>query len=354
MDRTSDGLSRLLGVIALLAATASLHCTGPNTPTAPPPPPVEPAAVEVKCPDPVTIKSVHGEPTLGVYGQATGTSGAPPVTVTCTPASGGMFPVGTSKIECVAMDARQRTASCTFTLTVTPPPRINATRFVAFGDSMTAGEIPALGLNPSTGGFLVDPNAAYPRRLEVALIGRYTDQTPTVRNQGQSGEQTTQGQSRLSRVLAGAGFEVLLLMDGANDLLEGDARKVGPAVGAIQFMVRDAKSRGLRVYLGSLPPQDPLACCPRRGNGAGLVNQYNSQLRSVASAENVTFVDVNAAFGGDTTTLIDRDGLHPTAAGYQRIADTFFKSIMETLELPPVMTFDPRAMTTGVLRIRRR
>jgi lysophospholipase L1-like esterase len=354
MDRQSDRARRVLGVMALLAAAATLRCANPNTPTTPPPPPPDPAAVEVTCPQPVTIKSLHGEPTIAVYGQATGTSGAPPVTVTCTPASGGMFPVGMSTVECKATDARQRTASCTFALTVTAPPRISATRFVAFGDSMTSGEIPALGLNPSTGGFLVDPNAAYPRRLEVALAGRYTDQTPSVRNQGQSGEQATEGRSRLSRMLAGTAFEVLLLMDGGNDLIEGDARKVGPAVGAIQFMVRDAKSRGLRVFLGSLPPQDPLACCPRRGSGAGLVNQYNSQLRSVAAAENVPFVDVNAAFAGDTTTLIDRDGLHPTAAGYQRIADTFFKSITETLELPPVMTFDPRGMAPAGFRARRR
>ena len=341
-------------MIALVAATATLRCANPNTPSTPPPPPVEPTAVEVTCPQPVTVKSLHGEPTVAIYGQPTGTSGAPPVTISCTPASGGMFPVGISMVQCVATDARQRTASCTFPLTVTAPPRISATRFVAFGDSMTAGEVPSLGLNPTTGRFLVDPSSSYPRRLEISLTSRYTDQTPTVRNQGQGGETTTEARSRLSRVLAGAGFEVLLLMDGANDLIEGDARKVAPAVSGVQSMVRDARSRGLRVYLASLPPQDPLACCPRRGSGAGLVNTYNSQLRSVATAENATFVDVNSAFNGNTTTLIDRDGLHPTAAGYQVIADTFFKAITDTLELPPVITFDPRGMTSSGVRGRRR
>src|SRR6185295_8294103 len=305
MDRQSDRRRRFLGMVALVAAAATLQCANPNTPTTPPPPPVEPAPVEVTCPQPVTVKSLHGEPTIAVYGQATGTSGAPPVTVTCKPESGGMFPVGMSMVECVATDARQRTASCKFPLTVTAPPRISATRFVAFGDSMTRGEIPGLGLNPSTGRFLVDPNAAYPRRLEVALTGRYTDQMLSVNNQGQSGEPATDGRNRLSSVLAGGRFEVLLLMQGANDLIDGDARKVGPAVNAIQFMVRDARSRGLRVFLASLPPQDPLACCPRRGSGAGLIAGYNTQMRAVAAAENATFVDVNSAFNGDTTTLID-------------------------------------------------
>jgi hypothetical protein len=44
-------------------------------------------------------------------------------------------------------------------------------------------------------------------------------------------------------------------------------------------------------------------------------------------------VDVYSAFNGDTTTLVDCDGLHPTAEGYKRIADTFFKSIQQELEV---------------------
>jgi lysophospholipase L1-like esterase len=336
----------------LLAATATLRCTGPNTPTPPPPPP-DPAAVEIVCPQPVTVRSLRGEPAVAVYGQATATSGAPPVTVSCAPASGGAFPVGTSTITCLATDARQRTASCTFTITVTSPPKISLTRFAAFGDSLTLGEIPGLGLNPFTGRFLIDPVSAYPRRLEDALLNRYTAQTLFVQNRGKSGERTAEGRSRLSGVLAGAGYEALLLMEGANDLIEGDARAVGPAVSAMQFMVRDARSRGIRVFLATLPPQNPLACCPRRGSGAALVEPYNSQLRSLAG-EGVTLVDVYPAFNGDTTTLIDFDGLHPTAAGYQRIADTFFKSITQTLESPPTLTWDPRAMVTGGFLIRRR
>jgi lysophospholipase L1-like esterase len=337
-------------LLALVAITA-VHCASPSTPSPPPPPPPEPAAVEVACPAPVTLQSLRGDPTVAVYGQPTGSSGAPPVTVTCTPASGEMFPVGMSTVTCQATDARQRTASCSFSITVTMPPKLTVTRFIAFGDSMTSGEIPGIGFNSVTGQFAVDPVAAYPRRLEVALISRYTAQTPTVRNQGQVGEQTGDARRRLSGVIAGNGYDVLLLMDGANDLIEGDGRKVGPAIGNMQFMVRDAKSRGMKVFVGNLPPQDPLACCPRRGSGAGLVGQYNDGLRSMASAEGVTLVDVNSAFNGDTKTLIDFDGLHPTAAGYQKIADTFLKSITETLEVPvPPTTFFGRPQMTRAPR----
>jgi lysophospholipase L1-like esterase len=149
-------------------------------------------------------------------------------------------------------------------------------------------------------------------------------------------------------------------MDGANDLLTGDQRAVGPAIDSMRSMVRDGKSRGMRVFLGTLPPQDPLACCPRRGNGAGLVGPYNNGLRSMASAENVLLVDVNSAFNGDTSTLIDHDGLHPTAAGYQRIADTFLKSIGEALDVPMTPAtlgqtpLNPQMLMPGRLPIRRR
>jgi lysophospholipase L1-like esterase len=47
-------------------------------------------------------------------------------------------------------------------------------------------------------------------------------------------------------------------------------------------------------------------------------------------------VDLHAAFGGTATTeLIGPDGLHPTEAGYQKIADTFFAAIKSTLEVVP-------------------
>jgi lysophospholipase L1-like esterase len=46
-------------------------------------------------------------------------------------------------------------------------------------------------------------------------------------------------------------------------------------------------------------------------------------------------VDVHAAFGGTASSdLIGADGLHPTEAGYQRMADAFFAVIKATLEVP--------------------
>jgi lysophospholipase L1-like esterase len=70
-----------------------------------------------------------------------------------------------------------------------------------------------------------------------------------------------------------------------------------------------------------------------RNGGAALVVPYNTALKVVAAQESVTLVDVYQAFGGDVTTLIDCDGLHPTSAGYDVIAEAFFRAIQQSLEV---------------------
>jgi hypothetical protein len=63
-----------------------------------------------------------------------------------------------------------------------------------------------------------------------------------------------------------------------------------------------------------------------------LVPDVNTQIRALATAQNVTLVDVYQALNTDVGTLIGPDGVHPTVAGYAKIADTFFAAIKQTLE----------------------
>jgi hypothetical protein len=112
-------------------------CRGnPSQPTVSDPP-------KISCPAPVSLQSPDGQPTTVVSGLATSTGGAPPVTVTCSPASGSVFQIGSTSAECIATDQRQRIETRLFTVTVTAPPKISLTRFLAFGDSMTDGKIDA-------------------------------------------------------------------------------------------------------------------------------------------------------------------------------------------------------------------
>src|SRR5689334_16101700 len=94
----------------------------------------------IVCSELVTAMSPTGAPIAVRYDQPL-VLGEAPVTATCTPASNSLFNVGTTTVSCTARDSHDRTASCTFPITVTAPPRLNATKFFAFGDSMTAGEL---------------------------------------------------------------------------------------------------------------------------------------------------------------------------------------------------------------------
>lgn len=294
---------------------------------------MEPDPPKISCPAPVSQPSPNGQPIPAVYGTATASLGTPPVTIECTPASGSSFPVGTTTVTCTATDARQRTDTCSFTVTVTAPPRISLTRFLAFGDSMTAGEV----VDPnSLRGLVVRDDLSYPTDLRIALTIRYTAQMPTVVNGGRAAETVVNDRapSRLSSYLATRQYEVALILEGANDIANRDSRDIPPAINGLRTMVRDAKSRGVRPFLGTLPPENPNGCCPNRGLAWSLVEPFNAQLKAMASAEDVRVADVFQAFNNDFS-LLGSDGLHPNAAGYQKIADTFFDVIKQNLELPP-------------------
>ncbi len=313
------------------AACALAGCSG--SPTSPPPPPVN-GPPSLNCPASYSLTSPTGQPTPVTFDAPSASGGTPPIQVACTPASGVTFPMGSTTITCTATDAKQLTGTCSFTVTLVAPPRINVTRFLAFGDSMTAGEI----TNPTATGIhklVVVPEKSYPTDLRNDLTARYTSQTSAilVDNQGLPGELVRDAttRTRLAQRLAVATYDVVLLMEGANDIASKDTLTIAPTVDAMRQLVRDVKARGLRVILATLPPQDPTRSL---GAGAFVVQQYNDALRSMAGAENVAVADVFTAFGGDTTTLIGSDGLHPTAAGYQRVADTFFSVIRTAFEIP--------------------
>jgi len=198
---------------------------------------------------------------------------------------------------------------------------------------MTAGEV--VDLN-SLRGLAVHDELSYPTDLRVALASRYTAQTPTVVNGGRPAEAVVNDRapSRLSSYLVTRQYDVALILEGGNDISSRDSRDIPPAINGLRTMVRDAASRGVRPFLGTLPPENPNGCCPNRGLAWSLVEPFNAQLKAMASAENVPVADVFQAFSGDLS-LLGSDGLHPNAAGYQRIADTFFGVIKQTLELPP-------------------
>ena len=71
----------------------------------------------ITCPANQTATSLGG-PVAVTYPAPTATDNCPGVTTACVPASGSVFPLGTTTVNCTATDAVNRTATCSFTVTV--------------------------------------------------------------------------------------------------------------------------------------------------------------------------------------------------------------------------------------------
>jgi lysophospholipase L1-like esterase len=331
-ERRPEGLHqprwRLVRAAAVLSVTLLAGCESPARPSPPPPPPPVPPLV-LNCPPAVEIESADGQPVPIQFEAPQASGGVAPITTTCSATSGAAFNVGSTTVTCSAVDARGTAATCSFQVTVRAPPRLAYTRFVAFGDSLTAG---TLAVTPT---LLVEVSpSAYPRMLRNLLQDRYRQQTPTVPtviNEGEPGEQAADGGIRRFRgVLLQHQPEVVLLMEGTNDLL-GLSAGADHAIAALELMVREATGQNVRVALATIPPQRP-GGVRGRDAVAALIPGFNERIRALAMAARVVLVDVYAAMEGDLS-LLGADDLHPTARGYEVIAETFFEAIQANFQV---------------------
>lgn len=315
----------------------SLSCGGSDSPTSPTPPPPPAGAPTVTCPADITAASTNGLPVPVPYTAPTATGGVAPVSVSCVPAPGSAFIVGNTMVSCTATASDNQTGTCSFQVTITPPqPRISKTNFLAFGDSMTQGEVTTPVVTSSdTQGFSsfrlqIVPAAAYPRQLQLLLAARYTQQTIVVTNQGRAGETATAGAQRFPGVMSTTRPEVVLLLAGANDLSALGTAGFSTAAAAVESMAKEARFRGARVFIGTLPPGKAGG---KNTIPASTLQAFNARLGSIASGEGAILVDLYSAMLSGVNTFIGNDGLHPTEIGYQKIADTFFNSIRADLEV---------------------
>jgi lysophospholipase L1-like esterase len=306
------------------AALVAASCGG-DTPMRPMPLPTDPP--RLVCPQPVTAGSPDGEPLAVTYPEATVVGGQSPMTMACEPRSLELFPVGETVVTCRVSDSQSRTDACSFTVRVEPPPRIVATRFVAFGDSLSDG---VLGFAPFAVGD-PGPPVGYAFKLRTLLQDRYTAQTFTMTDEGVGGESITTGVARLPGVLSRDHPEVVMLFEGINDLNGGREAVIPAIVSGLRTMVRTVRGRGMAPLVATFLPQRPGG---RRAFSAPAVVPANEAVRAMVAAEGAVLVDLYRAFDGHVDTLIGADGLHPTEEGYQKIADTFFEVISERLEVP--------------------
>jgi acyl-CoA thioesterase I len=194
--------------------------------------------------------------------------------------------------------------------------------YVAFGDSITSG--------------FGDPNGiGYPGRL-AALLTTDLNVPVTVINDGQFGETTGEGLSRIGSVLQ-PGITAVLLMEGTNDI---NAKvSVDTIVQNLDLMADQAETAGIAAVHATVIPRLPTAeTDPTNVITASLAGA----IRELAWERSRTLADPFEVFFYLTPGALPRDylgggdKLHPNGAGYGLIAQTFADVLAGADHVPPV------------------
>ncbi len=336
---------------ALIAVCGSLllgACSESSpTPLAPSSLPTEKVELfSLTCAPSVSRQSFEGETVAVQYGAPTTYGGLEPVTTECLPESGTPFSVGTTTVTCTGRDGLQQAASCTLSVRIIPT--ISVSRILAFGDSLTAGV--TSDVIPTS--VEIRPSKSYPAQLGELLSQRYSGQSIRMTNSGIPGEKAVNAVSRFKRELARVQPDVVLIMEGTNDL-DPDTLSPGvQAAAAVETMVQHAKTRGVDPILATIPPQRTA-----RSTEPAVV-PYNELIRQVAVRQGVPLVDVyqiintGLCIGAGSLSLscLGDDHMHPTIEGYSLIAAGFLQRFIQIYEPGGVgLGFQPRTLSDRLL-----
>jgi hypothetical protein len=108
--------------------------------------------------------------------------------------------------------------------------------------------------------------------------------------------------------------------------------------------------------VGTLPPE--IGTALTHGGAPGLVAPFNTQLMATAVSAGATVIDLYSDIVTDITDWISLyDGLHPTEAGYQEMAQVWFYGLWRNFESSPSSSMTPymlRRSSRGTLPGRNR
>ncbi len=194
---------------------------------------------------------------------------------------------------CLNVPAQAQTA-----VTKTEDSTAKPTAVVCFGDSITQG-------------YQNNTRTAYPTYLPKML-----DPTAfTIINAGKGGEATYSGVSRIADVLAKHTPKYVVIMEGANDVIQG----ISPSTTSfnLEKMAQQAKAAGATPIMSTITPNSEPSHAPEN---------YNPLIKTAATNGGHILVDIYSLLITDWKNLTS-DGLHPTAAGAQKIAAAFAEQL---------------------------
>jgi acyl-CoA thioesterase I len=170
-----------------------------------------------------------------------------------------------------------------------------------FGDSLTAG-------------FGLDPGESYPADLQRELDRRGFHYR--VMNLGVSGETSQDGVEMLPRVLA-LKPAIVVLEFGGNDGLRG--QPLSHTQADLAKMIEAFQKARTRVVLAglTLPPN----------YGGEYIRRFDAMYKGLAARFHVAYIPFILAGVAGNPNLMQRDGIHPNAAGTKIVARTVMKAL---------------------------
>lgn len=215
-------------------------------------------------------------------------------------------------------------------------------RYMAFGDSITRGR---LDFDPTGQG-------GYPGRIDDLLD--CTTNNCVVVNEGKDGEKTSQGVSRIQTLLDNNSWDVVLLMEGTNDIFSNISNNTIET--NLTLMDTKARNHGVDTLHASIIHFDPDSEGGMNGGMVADVADMRQRVIALASSRNRYFGDPwtplcpnQTCFNqhyynpgpGDFNTVG-----HPDASGFDIMADVFADMIASKPKPPMVTAVAPLGTTS--------
>jgi lysophospholipase L1-like esterase len=188
--------------------------------------------------------------------------------------------------------------------TAAPPtkPVVKIYPFVALGDSLTSG--------------YGDPGPAWPVRLD-----KEDANLTLAHNAGVVGDRTADMWYRLNSDVFAYKPNVLFILGGTNDL--GHGYGVSATISNLKAIILAARAKSIRIFVLTIPPDSYQSM-------ADKIDTLNAAIVHLANIYQIVVIDIHAALSTTSGVFVPAytvDGLHFSAAGAQRVADTIYARI---------------------------